>query len=293
MTRTLVIGATGTVGSAVVHELVQRGIPVRAVSSRAAAAPATPAPPATGVEWVRADIVSGDGVSEAFDGVSRAFVFAPPGHANQHELLIPLVARAKRAGLEKVVLMTAFGANANPEAPLRIAELALEASGLNYNILRPNWFMQNFNQAWLPGILASGKVHLPVGDAKASFIDTRDIGAVAARLLAEPGFDREAIDLTGPAALSVADAVAELSNAAGVTIGYEAITPEAMRAALLGAGLPAAYADFLVLIMGFLAAGYNAAVTDVVRRVLGRDPIAFARYAQDHRAAWAPLAGKA
>ena len=290
MTRTLVIGATGTVGSAVVHELVQRGIPVRAVSSRAAAAPA---PPGTGVEWVRADIVSGDGMSEAFDGVSRAFVFAPPGHANQHELLIPLVAQAKRSGLEKVVLMTAFGANANPEAPLRIAELALEASGLNYNILRPNWFMQNFNQAWLPGILASGKVHLPVGDAKASFIDTHDIGAVAARLLAEPGFDREAIDLTGPAALSVADAVAELSKAAGVTIGYESITPEAMRAALLGAGLPAAYADFLVLIMGFLAAGYNAAVTDGVRRVLGRDPIAFARYAQDHRAAWAPLAVKA
>jgi uncharacterized protein YbjT (DUF2867 family) len=287
MSTTLVIGATGTVGSAVLHELVQRGVPVRAVSSRAAAASSA------GVEWVRADVVSGAGIADAFNGVSRAFVLVPPGHANQHELVIPLVEQAKRSGLEKVVLMTAFGANANPQAPLRLAELALEASGLNYNILRPNWFMQNFNQAWLPGILASGKVHLPVGDAKASFIDTRDIGAVAARLLAEPGFDREAIDLTGPAALSVAEAVAELSKAAGVSIGYEAITPEAMRAALLGAGLPAAYADFLVLIMGFLAAGYNAPVTDGVRRVLGRDPIAFARYAQDHRAAWAPLAGKA
>lgn len=287
MSRTLIIGATGTVGSAVVHELVQRGVPVRAVSSRAAAAPTA------GIEWVRADVVSGAGVAEAFDGVSRAFVFAPPGHANQHELVIPLVEQAKRAGLEKVVLMTAFGANANPQAPLRVAELALEASGLNYNILRPNWFMQNFNHAWLPGILASGKVHLPVGDAKASFIDTRDIGAVAARLLAEPGFDKEAIDLTGPAALSIAEAVAELSKAAGVNIGYEVITPEAMRAALLDAGLPATYADFLVLILGFLAAGYNAPVTDGVRRVLGRDPIDFARYAQDHRAAWATLAGKA
>lgn len=290
MTKTLVIGATGTVGGAVVHELVQQGVPVRAVSSRAAAAPAVAA---AGIEWVRADVVSGDGIAQAFDGVSRAFVLAPPGHANQHELLIPLVEQARRASLEKVVLMTAFGANANPEAPLRLAELALEASGLNYNILRPNWFMQNFNQAWLPGILASGKVHLPVGEAKASFIDTRDIGAVAARLLAEPGFDREAIDLTGPVALSVTEAVAELSEAAGVTIGYEPITPEAMHAALLGAGLPASYADFLVLILGFLAAGYNAAVTDGVHRVLGRDPIAFARYAQDHRTAWAPLAGKA
>ncbi len=287
MSKVLVIGATGTVGGAVVNELVQRGVSVRAVSSRAAGAPAA------GVEWVRADVVSGAGITEAFNGVSRAFVFAPPGHVNQHELVAPLVQQAQRAGLEKVVLMTALGANANPEAPLRLAELALEASGLSYNILRPNWFMQNFSQAWLPGILASGKIHLPVGDAKASFIDTRDIGAVAARLLAGPGFDNEAIDLTGPAALSVAEAVAELSEAAGVTIAYESITPEAMRAALLGAGLPAPYADFLVLILGFLAAGYNAAVTDGVRRVLGRDPIAFARYAQDHRTVWAPLAGKA
>ncbi len=286
MSPTLIIGATGTVGSAVVNELVQQGVPVRAVSSRAA--PAAVA----GVEWVQADVVSGAGVAAAFDGVSRAFVFAPPGHANQHAVLIPLIEQAVRAGLEKVVLMTAFGANANPEAPLRLAELALEASGLNYNILRPNWFMQNFNHAWLPGILASGKVHLPAGEAKVSFIDTRDIGAVAARLLAGPGFDREAIDLTGPAALSLPEAVAALSQATGVSIGYEDISPEAMRAALLGAGLPADYADFLVLILGFLAAGYNAAVTDGVRRVLGRDPIAFARYAQDHRAAWAALAGR-
>ncbi len=287
MSRTLVIGATGTVGGAVVNELVQRRIAVRAVSSHAGhTADAN-------VEWVQADVVSGAGIADAFKGVSRAFVFAPPGHANQHELVIPLVEQAVRSGLEKVVLMTAFGANANPQAPLRLAELALEASGLNYNILRPNWFMQNFSHAWLPGILASGKVHLPLGDAKASYIDTRDIGAVAARLLSEPGFDREAIDLTGPAALSVAEAVAELSKAVGVDIGYESVTPEATRVALLGAGLSAAYADFLVLIMGFLAAGYNAPVTDSVRRVLGRDPIGFARYAQDHRAAWAPLAVKA
>jgi uncharacterized protein YbjT (DUF2867 family) len=276
----LVVGAAGTVGSSVVQELVWRGERVRALSSKARRATAD------GVEWVQANVVSGKGLDEAFRGVDRAFIFSPPGHANQHEIDIPLIRRAQQQGLEKVVLMTALGVNANPQAPLRLAEIELENSGLSYNIVRPNWFMQNFSQAWLPGIVATGRIQLPAGLAKTSFIDTRDVGAVIARLLTSHDYDNRDFDLTGPQALDHFDVAAILSRVTGEHIQYEPIEPGVLRASLLGAGFNAAYADFLVLILGFLAAGYNERITFGVPILLGREPISFEQYAQDYRQAW-------
>ncbi|HEX6363082.1 MAG TPA: NAD(P)H-binding protein [Albitalea sp.] len=285
MSLTLVVGATGTVGSAVVQELAQRGERVRALSSRKAPRAGTDR-----VEWAQADLATGAGVDAAFAGVQRAFLLAPPGYVPQHELLLPLIRRAVEQGLDKVVLMTAMGANADPDAPLRVAELELERSGLPYNIVRPNWFMQNFDHAWLPGILATGKIQLPVGRAKTSFIDTRDIAAVVARLLTSHDLDKQDFDLTGPRALDHDEVAAILSRASGRTIRFEDIEPQALRQALLGAGLNADYAEFLLVILGFLAAGYSERTTDSVQRLLGRAPIDFERYAQDHREAWAKAA---
>lgn len=283
MSLILVVGATGHVGSALVKELVQRGQPVRGLSSRPARAAAGGV---VGVEWAQADLVSGQGLDQAFEGVSHAFVFAPPGHARHHEIINPLIERAVRHRLEKVVLMSAMGADADPSAPLRQAELKLEGSGLAWNTVRPNWFMQNFSGVFLPGIVATGRIELPVGQAKTSFIDTRDIAAAAARLLTSHDLDHRAFELTGAEALDHHQVAAILSRVAGKTIAYQPIEPQVLRERLLAAGLPADYADFLVKIMGYQAAGYSERVTDGVQQLLGRLPIPFEQYAQDHRQAW-------
>lgn len=281
MSRILVIGATGTVGSSVIQELVQRGKHVRAVTSRA------PRVNSSHVEWAQADLRSGKGVDQAFENVSHAFIFSPPGFADQHAVNIPLIEHAKRHRLEKVVLMTAMGANANPKSPLRLSELALEDSGLAYNIVRPNWFMQNFNQSWLPGMLATGKIQLPAGHAKTSFIDARDVAAVITRLLTSDGLDNRDFDITGVRALDHHEVAAILSRVTGKNIVYESIEPWVWRQGVLDAGARADYADFLLLILSFLAAGFNDRITNTVESLLGRAPISFARYALDHRHTWA------
>jgi uncharacterized protein YbjT (DUF2867 family) len=160
----------------------------------------TSRPPRT-ANQVQADRVTGAGLRAAFDGADRAFLLSPPGHVNQDELLGPVIDEARARGLKKVVLMSAMGANADEAAPLRKAEKQLEASGLPYNIIRPNWFMQNFNTFWLQGIVEQATVALPVGTAKGSFIDARDIAAVARKLLTSDTFANRDFDLTGPTAL--------------------------------------------------------------------------------------------
>jgi uncharacterized protein YbjT (DUF2867 family) len=174
---------------------------------------------------------------------------------------------------------------------LRRAERHLEAAfageGRAWNVIRPNWFMQNFNTFWLQGIQQAGQIFLPVGQARGSFIDARDIAAVAAALLDAQGHANQAFDLTGAEALDHAQVAAILSRATGRTIGYTEITPDAMRQGLLGAGLPADYAEFLLFILGAFKAGHAERVTDAVQRITGRAPTPFETYAKDYRAAWA------
>jgi len=277
MSTILVIGASGTVGSELSRLLLDAGHTVRKATSRTPTAP----------DQVHLNLLTGEGRDTAFAGVDSAFFLAPPGHTRQDLLLNPLVDAARAQGLKKVVLMSAMGANAIDTAPLRVAERHLEASGLAFNIIRPNWFMQNFNTFWIQGILQQGQIFLPVANAKGSFIDARDIAATAAALLLSDRFNGQDFDLTGPEALDHHQVAALLSEATGKRIGYTEITPEAMREGLLAAGLPADYAEFLLVILGYFKAGYSERTTNAVETITGRAPRTVAAYARDYKAAWA------
>ena len=284
MQKHLIIGASGTVGSNLVNLLAAGGHAVRATTSRT-----PPKAPKGNVEWAQVDVANGTGVEHAFTGVDTAFLLVPPGFADHQRILSPLIAAAQRHRLAKVVLMTAMGANA-ADTPFRRAEIELERSGLAHNIIRPNWFMQNFATFWGAGIRDEGRIRLPVGNAKTSFIDARDIAAVAARLLTTKDQERRDFDLTGPVAIDH-DAVARiLSEATGRRIVFEDIEPGVLRSGLLAAGLPADYVEFLLAILVFLKQGYAERTTTAVRELLGREPIRFEQYARDNRGAWARAA---
>lgn len=273
----LIVGASGTVGSELVRLLKADGFQTRALTSQKAK---------VGPGQVYANLATGEGLSAAFEGVDRAYLLSPPGFADQYKILSPLIQEAKRRGLKKVVLMTAMGANANEASPLRRAEVELEKSGLAYNIIRPNWFMQNFNTFWVQGIREQHVIALPAGTARTSFIDARDISAVAARLLVDDSLSGKAFDLTGPAAVTHAEAAAAISSATGLGIRYQDIEPKVLKDGLLSAGLPADYVDFMILIFGFLKEGYSAGLTSSVKDILGREPHSLTQYVQDYKKSW-------
>ena len=276
MSKILVIGSSGNVGSELARLLKAGGHTVARATSR------TP----TAADQVHLDLVAQTGLPGALDGVDAAFLLAPPGYTNQDVLLAPVIEAARARGLKKVVLMTAMGANADEAAPMRKAERQLEASGLAWNVIRPNWFMQNFNTFWLHGIQTAGQIFVPLGQAKGSFIDARDIAAVAAELLTRSDLDNRDFDLTGARALDHDEVAAILSRETGRTIGYTDTPVDTMRQGLLGAGLPADYTEFLLLILSYFKAGYSERTTDAVAQITGRAPIAFEQYAKDHRSHW-------
>jgi uncharacterized protein YbjT (DUF2867 family) len=276
MSTILVLGASGTVGSELSRLLAAGGHTVRRATSRAA-----------GAGQVHLDLATGQGIDEAVAGADAAFLLSPPGYTNQQALLGPVIVAAQRHGVKKVVLMTAMGADADPNGEMRRTELQLERSGLAWNVIRPNWFMQNFHTFWMAGIQQANAIFLPVGTAKGSFIDARDISAVASVLLQDSRFDNREFDLTGPTALDHDEVAAILTRETGRALRYEEISADAMRAGLLGAGLPADYCEFLLVILEFFRLGYSERTTDAVATITGHAPRPFEHYARDYKGAFA------
>jgi uncharacterized protein YbjT (DUF2867 family) len=141
-------------------------------------------------------------------------------------------------------------------------------------IVRPNLFLQNIQESVIPSVDASGAFYVDAGDARISMVDTRDVGAVAAVVLTEPGHAGARYDVTGPEALSYADVASTLTRALGRQITYVDAPDEAVRDGLLGAGLNSWFADALVgLYQDYRRSGtdgYAAQVTDTVEQLTGR-----------------------
>jgi uncharacterized protein YbjT (DUF2867 family) len=277
--KILVIGSSGLIGSRLVQILKKEGHAVRETTSRKDHADVQS-------DRVYLNLATGENLHGAFEGVERAFLISPPGYADQFSMLLPLIQESKRRGLKKVVLMTAMGANAVETTPFRRAEIELERSGLSYNIIRPNWFLNNFNTFWVQGIKEHSTIGLPAGTAKTSFIDARDVALVASKLLVSDQWNNRDFDLTGPEAYSHSDVAAQLTKDLGRHVQYTSVDADGFKKTLLSWGLPADYVDFMMLIFGFLREGYNERLTDNVELITGKKPYSLADYVKENLSAW-------
>jgi uncharacterized protein YbjT (DUF2867 family) len=280
--QTLVVGATGNVGRRLVEILAAQGVAVKAATRQPAGYDGP-----QGVQAVDFDLDRPETFGPALAGVDRAFVIARSGDAQPQKALNALFDQAKAAGVQHIAFLTAAGAEMNEEVGLRKAERHLMATGLDYTILRPTWFMQNFSTGFIqPMIAQMGAIYLPAGDGKTSFIDAADIAAVAATVLTQPGHAGQAYTLTGGEALSYGEAAAIVSEVAGRPVGYVAIPNDAFRQSLIDNGWPAESAGFMAGLFQPVEQGWAAAVSPAVATILGRAPVTFRQFASENAASW-------
>ena len=280
----LVVGATGTVGSELVSRLHRQGAPVRGATRNPASASRRFGPAA---EYVAFDLERPETYAAALAGVERVFLMAPPGDDHSDRFSIPLLDEMRRRGVHHVVDLSAYGAETRDDFALRKIEKSLEASGMAFTHLRPNWFMQVFTSGPLcAGIHARAAIAIPAADAGISYIDVRDIAAVAAVALTTDGHAGKAYTLTGPQSLDHDAIAGRISHAAGKPIRYVPISEDDARGALLSAGLSAERTQRLLGFYRLVRAGACASVSPDAQSVLGRPPIAFEQFAADYAACW-------
>jgi uncharacterized protein YbjT (DUF2867 family) len=267
----LVLGGTGKTGRRLVRALQAAGERVRAASRSGE---------------VRFDWTQPTTWQPAVAGASAVYLIAP---ANP-EAAKDFVSEAVKSGVGRFVALSGRGIDKIGEdfsLGMVAAEQAVRGSGAEWTIIRPNNFNQNFDEDLWRQPLVDGRLALPMGATPEPFIDAQDIAGVAATLLTEDGHHGQVYELSGRHAHTFAEAVATIAKAAGRSIQYVELTPQEYRTELLAEGYSAADAAALNALFAGMRAGYLTEPTDVVRRLLGRDPIDFDTYATRAAAAGA------
>jgi uncharacterized protein YbjT (DUF2867 family) len=117
-----------------------------------------------------------------------------------------------------------------------------------------------------------------------SAIDTRDVSAIAAKVILEAGHAGRRYELTGPESLSNDDIARLFSEALGRKITHVSIPEAQATAAMIASGLPAWLVGLLTELNAIAKAGGLAEVKPDAAQILQRPPITFARFLQDHLA---------
>ena len=136
--------------------------------------------------------------------------------------------------------------------------------------------------AYAPAINATGTLPLPQGEGAVSIVDVRDIAAVAAAALTQPGHEGKAYEVTGPASLTGTDLARQISTAAGRPIRYADVSPEEFNAGLRQAGLPGWLADGLTELEQYYREGRAARISQAVVEATGKAPRSFAAWAAEN-----------
>ena len=232
----LVTGGTGMVGSEIVRLLSQQGVVARALVRNPSKAKEQ-----LGITWVAGDLSKPETLASAFDGVQTLFLISSI-HQDTVAVQHNAIEAARNAGVKHIVKLSAFGASDHSKAPICLwhyqIEKEMQASGMDWTILRPHHFMQNLlGQAEY--IIDDGVVYSASGDGKIPYIDARDIAAVAAVTLTKPGHEGKKYVITGSEALSYRDATEIIGKTIGKQLRFVDESPEESRARRMQEGYSA------------------------------------------------------
>jgi len=260
-----VTGATGYVGGRVARLLAAAGVPQNLLIRDPARAPTLP-----GATVTVASFADRDAVEAALRGVDVVLMVSAaeaPDRLDHHRAFVDAAAAA---GVGHVVYVSFFGAA--PDATFTLArdhwatEQHIRAAGMSFTFLRDNLYAD-----FLPAMAGpDGVIRGPAGEGRAALVARDDIAEAAAAVLAAPaGHVGATYHLTGPAALTLSEAAAVVSEATGRTLRYEPETVAEAYESRASYGAPGWQVDAWVSTYTAIANGELETVTDDIARLTG------------------------
>ena len=278
----LITGATGDVGSRVVEHLIGRGQQPRVFVRDSAKAQAHFG---DRVEVVVGDLGDPPSLRAALQGIDALFLVNTGPFIPARDEAAATAARA--AGVKHLVKLSSL----DVEHGLAIGawhergETAIRASGVPFTFVRPSGFMSNLF-AWASSIKAHGVVRASTGDGRRAFIHSDDIAAVATKALLTRAYEGTSLPLTGPEALSFAEATSKIGTAIGKRLSFQPISDEEAHQRYSARSASLAETDAHVALWRAIREGRLSTVTHTVEQVLGRKPITLDEWAMENAEAF-------
>ncbi|TXK85566.1 SDR family oxidoreductase [Paenibacillus sp. N3.4] len=271
----VIIGATGTIGSALLERLVDLGIPARALSREPKKLRDKLGEKGQStIEVAAADATDPESLRRAFTGASQLFL-AMSNSPRQIELETSIIQIAAEAGIKHIVKISSPAFEMS--SPVAVAgwhqeiEKVLSESGLTHTVLRPYAFMQNLLR-FTPTITTQNVFFGSMGDSSCNFIDCRDIADVAAEILTNREVSGQVYTLTGSEIFSYPQIASQLSALLDREIRYIDMDPQVLLRNLIEHGhMPPWLANHVVEIQA-MSRIVPERPTDTVKRLLGREP---------------------
>jgi uncharacterized protein YbjT (DUF2867 family) len=268
-----VTGATGGLGSRIARRLAEAGVPQRLIVRDPGRAPSLPS-----AEVAQAAYGEHAALLNALDGVDTLMLLSATESADRVALHKATVDAAVAAGVGRIVYTSFVGAA--PGATFTFArdhwhtEQHIRAVGVGFTFLRDNLYLD-----FVPGFTGEdGVIRGPAGDGRTAAVARDDVAAVAARVLVDPGHSGATYDLTGPAAFTLAEAAAVLTEAWGRKIRYEPETLDEAYRSRECYGAPAWEVAGWVTSYAAIASGELSQLSTAVEDITGSRPISLAEY---------------
>ncbi|AZV78255.1 SDR family oxidoreductase [Parasedimentitalea marina] len=277
----LIIGGTGNIGTPLV-DLLKDGdqsyrVMVRNEENETKMA-------AAGVPFVRAELGDWPSVEAALENVDTVFLLSAPSPV-MSDLHKGLIDRAKSADVHKIVRLSAEPANYSKGLPMYEQHSEVDdylvASGLDYVILRPHYFMQNIPQMHATFMKDQGMFAQYMGDSRIPMVDARDIAKAALAGLTSDAFNGKIHVITGPQPISFDDVAKAFSKPLGKEISYVNLSYEDQKAGLEAYGTPEMVVQTVMTLFKRWSEGEDQPATSDYEKITGEKATDIEKFAAD------------
>lgn len=278
----LLTGVSGNVGSAVVDYLISINVSflagVRNIEKSKHQSNA--------IEYIHFDFEDPASYGTALVGVTKVFLIRPPQLTDVLGIFVPFIQKCKEFGVKQIVFLSLLGVEKNPFPPHHKIEKAIVESGIPYTFIRPSFFMQNLSTTHAEDIKERNDLFIPSGNAKVSFIDTRDIGEIIGRTLVEEGHGYKAYTITGSEAITYYQVADSMTKLLGRRITYTNPNLFKFRKEMIDRGIKRGFATVMMVLYLTTKLGMANHVTNTAEVLLKRNPRTIDEFIKDHLEVW-------
>ncbi len=286
MTKVLITGATGNVGTEVIKSLQnidhQLDIYAGVRNSNEDRIKLSNYK----VNFSLFDFTDAETYKTALDGCQILFLLRPPQISEVEKYFKPIIDTCKENGVKHIVFLSVQGVEKSKIIPHHKIERIIVDSKIPYTFLRPAYFMQNFTTTLHNDLVNKKKIYLPAGNAKFTLVDVRDIGVVSATILTNISEHiNKSYEITCNEKLTFSEMTRILNDILGTDIKY--ISPNLLSFFLTKRKekTPTMFILVMIMLHYFPRFQKEPETTKWVEKIANRQPTTFEQFINDNKKA--------